>query len=160
MENPIILILYWFESFCLVVMGGVLFGYFSPNNISIFVKIGIFNAISLYCIRNIFKIAGLPINLHMLITLTIFIIIIYKLGNVGWLISCLTGIIGYVVVIFNEMTLVYYYIQWFKIPVEKVATNIYLHLKMGLIADITYVFIIGIIFLFKYISNIKIGENV
>lgn len=159
MENPIILILYWFENFCLIIIGGVLFNYFSLNQIKTFSIIALINAILLYIVRNGFKILNLPVNLHMFVSLILFIIILHKFGNIGWLLSSLTGVIGYIAVFFNEMTMLYNYIQWFKIPVEKIATNIFLHLKLGLLADMTLVFIIVVIALTKYISN-NIGVRV
>lgn len=161
MENPIILVFYWFENFCLIAMGGVLFNYFSLLQLKTFCKVALINAILLYVLRNGFEIMNLPVNsfVRMGICLILFVVILYKFGNVDLLVSSLTGILGYTVLLFNDMTMVYYYIQWFKIPVEKIATNIFLHLKLGLLSDMTFVFIIVAIVLVKQISN-SIGVRV
>lgn len=149
MENPIIILLYWFENFCLISMGGVLFNYSSLSQLKKFAIAALINASFLYFIRNAFIIFKLPINLHILISLMIFILVLRFYINLPWLLSLLTGVLGYIAVIFNEMTIVYKYIIWFKIPVNQIATNVYLHLGLGLLADMTFVVIIFLILLIK-----------
>lgn len=149
MENPIIMLLYWFENFCLIILGGVIFNYSSTLKLRNFALAALINAFFLYFIRNLFMFIKLPLNLHLIISLIFFILVLRFYLNLPWVLSLLTGILGYIAVIFNEMTIVYKYIKWFNIPVKQIATNIYLHLGLGLLADMTFVIIILLILLIK-----------
>lgn len=160
MENPIIILLYWFESFCLIAMGGILFNYFSHQTIPKILLASFINSMFLYFIRNLLIFAKIPVNLHIIITILFSIIIFTKIGGMSWTISCTSVILGYAIVIFNEMSMLLRYLKWFNIPVDKISTNVYVHLKAGFISDITLLVVISFILIIKYFFKLGVVNHV
>lgn len=158
MENPIILILYFFEPFCITTFGGVLFGYSSPQNIKTYTKVSLITGLFLYFIRNYIMYLDQPIVWHIPLSFLFLIATLYKLGKFDKLITSLIVLSGYIVVMFNESVVSYFFIKLFQINTEQFSTNVFVRLELGLLNDLAFVLLIGIVYYFKKYRKEKISN--
>lgn len=155
MENPIILILYVFENLIVTLLGGVIFNFSSQQNINKFFVVALINGLILYVIRSLWVIFKLPMGLHTFVALIIYIFIFKQVFGFNFLFSLLIGLIGFGSTILNEILFLPIVIKLTNINISEITTNVYLHLKLGLLNDISITAILIFIYLFKKIRLIN-----